>query len=201
LPIRRNFLAQSSHPVDETELAWRCQKSGAFSENLPTRPVPKTPAVVDSVARWYIFKQKIQIWVNFRRHCNGGCWYFLWPCCLLFGKMVYVCLLVHSVDIWYILPRFGMLYREKSGNPGCRTKILNFKQRRKKRRPLKRFREVAKSEIKIGHSFNIWKFKGYLHEQWKLCCSMSLGIADNIRSNPIRGRLSSANTKQQDYTV
>jgi hypothetical protein len=23
------------------------------------------------------------------------------------------------VVIWYISPRFGMLYQEKSGNPGC----------------------------------------------------------------------------------
>jgi hypothetical protein len=26
--------------------------------------------------------------------------------------------LVHFVINWYIFPRFGMLYREKSGNPG-----------------------------------------------------------------------------------
>jgi hypothetical protein len=28
-----------------------------------------------SIARWYIFKPKIQIWVNFGRSCNGRCWY------------------------------------------------------------------------------------------------------------------------------
>jgi hypothetical protein len=28
--------------------------------------------------------------------------------------------LVHFVVIWYILSRFGILYREKSGNPGHR---------------------------------------------------------------------------------
>jgi hypothetical protein len=26
--------------------------------------------------------------------------------------------LVYFMAIWYILPRFGMLYQEKSGNPG-----------------------------------------------------------------------------------
>jgi hypothetical protein len=27
--------------------------------------------------------------------------------------------LVYFVVIWYIFPRFGMLYQEKSGNPYC----------------------------------------------------------------------------------
>jgi phosphatidylglycerophosphate synthase len=42
------------------------------------------------------------------------------PFCLLYGQMV------NCLAIWYILwsfgiffPRFGMLYREKSGNPGA----------------------------------------------------------------------------------
>jgi hypothetical protein len=29
--------------------------------------------------------------------------------------------LVHFVVIWYIFSRLGMLYREKSGNPGSRN--------------------------------------------------------------------------------
>jgi hypothetical protein len=28
-------------------------------------------AVVDRVARWFVFKPKIQIWVNFGGSCNG----------------------------------------------------------------------------------------------------------------------------------
>jgi hypothetical protein len=31
------------------------------------------------VARWYIFKPKIPNWVNLIGHCNGRCWYILWP--------------------------------------------------------------------------------------------------------------------------
>jgi hypothetical protein len=27
--------------------------------------------------------------------------------------------LVYFVFIWYIFPRFGILYKDKSGNPGC----------------------------------------------------------------------------------
>jgi hypothetical protein len=30
-----------------------------------------------STARWYVFKPKIPIWVNFGGPCNGRCWYFL----------------------------------------------------------------------------------------------------------------------------
>jgi hypothetical protein len=30
------------------------------------------------VARWFVFKPKIQIWVNFGGSCNGRCWYILW---------------------------------------------------------------------------------------------------------------------------
>jgi hypothetical protein len=44
----------------------------------------------------------------------------LGPFCLFDGQMVYVFYvhLVHFLVIWHIFPRFGMLYREKSGNPG-----------------------------------------------------------------------------------
>jgi hypothetical protein len=42
-------------------------------------------------------------------------WYILWP----FGNVV---------AIWYIFPRFGLLCREKSGNPGLRRvkKTIHF---------------------------------------------------------------------------
>jgi hypothetical protein len=66
-----------------------------------------------SVARWYIFKPKNLLWVNFGRSCNGRCWYFftailsiLRPNGIVYGY------LVHFVLIWYIFTRFGMLYRE-----------------------------------------------------------------------------------------
>jgi hypothetical protein len=41
---------------------------------------------------------------------------FSWPFCLFYCKMV-IGNLVHFVVIWYIFPRFGMLHRERSGNP------------------------------------------------------------------------------------
>jgi hypothetical protein len=78
----------------------RCRRGGG-GEKVSTR-----------VARWYIFKPKIRIWVNFGRSCNGRCWVFLGPSCLLHGQMVYF------RAFWYSFVRFGILYREKSGNPG-----------------------------------------------------------------------------------
>jgi hypothetical protein len=50
------------------------------------------------VARWFVFKPKIQIWVTFGVPWIGKCWYVLWP----FG--IFHDLLVHFVFIWYIFP-------------------------------------------------------------------------------------------------
>jgi hypothetical protein len=79
-----------------------------------------------SVARWYIFQLKIQIkfwkvllWkmlVFFRAILSN-----LRPSGIFYGH------LVHFVAIWYIQSRFGMLYREKSGNPAqTRASRLTF---------------------------------------------------------------------------
>jgi hypothetical protein len=46
------------------------------------------------VARWYIFTQKIQIWVNFRGLWNGTCCYILWP-------------FANFMAVWYIICPFG----------------------------------------------------------------------------------------------
>jgi hypothetical protein len=46
-------------------------------------------------------------------------WSILRPLEILYGH------LVNFVVIWYILPRFGMLYQEKSGNPEVKATILH----------------------------------------------------------------------------
>jgi hypothetical protein len=56
------------------------------------------------VARWHIFKPKFPVWVNFEGFCNGRFWSILWPFYLFYGHLVYF------IVIWYIFPRFGMLY-------------------------------------------------------------------------------------------
>jgi hypothetical protein len=74
------------------------------------------------VARWYIFKPKIQIWVNFRGPMIGKCFYILWPFGIFYRHLEYF------MTIWYtkyafvtFFSRFGIMYEEKSGNPDLDT--------------------------------------------------------------------------------
>jgi hypothetical protein len=47
------------------------------------------------VARWFIFKPKIQIWVNFRATCNRKLCYILWPFGQFSGHLVYFIALLY----------------------------------------------------------------------------------------------------------
>jgi hypothetical protein len=67
------------------------------------------------VARWFVFKPKIQIWEGL---ANGRCWYTLWTLGPFYGILLYFMDMVKFVEIRYILSHFGILYQEKSGNPG-----------------------------------------------------------------------------------
>jgi hypothetical protein len=40
------------------------------------------------VARWFVLKQKIPIWVKFGGHWNGKCCYILWPFGIFYGNLV-----------------------------------------------------------------------------------------------------------------
>jgi hypothetical protein len=51
------------------------------------------------VARWYIFKPKIPLWVNFGRPWNRKGWYILWPFGIHCGHLV-----IYLVAIWFIFP-------------------------------------------------------------------------------------------------
>jgi hypothetical protein len=65
------------------------------------------------------FQTKIAIWVNFEGSSNGRYIYILWtlhrpilrPFHTFYGHLVFF------VVIWNVFPRFGILYREKIGNP------------------------------------------------------------------------------------
>jgi hypothetical protein len=69
------------------------------------------------VARRYIFKPKIQLWVNFGGSYNRRCWYILCP----FGR--FCGHLVHYLVIWHIFPvlvccdkkNLATLYESKRG--------------------------------------------------------------------------------------
>jgi hypothetical protein len=71
------------------------------------------------VARSFIFKPKIQIWVNFGGSCNGRfCYiYILWHLAN-FPTIRYI-LLHYGIFYGHLIyfPRFGILCHEKSGKP------------------------------------------------------------------------------------
>jgi hypothetical protein len=82
--------------------------------------------VLVRVARWHIFKPKIPIWVNFGGSPNRRCWYVLRPFGLYFnGSLVYLLMLGKFYGYLVYFSRVGMLYQEKSGNPGacCATQM------------------------------------------------------------------------------
>jgi hypothetical protein len=45
--------------------------------------------------------------------CFTAIWYILWPFGVFCGHLEYF------MVTWHILPRFGILYQEKSGNPAA----------------------------------------------------------------------------------
>jgi hypothetical protein len=78
----------------------------------------QTECRVSRVARWYIFKPKIPVWVNFRGSCNGRCWYILLRLGPFYGHLIHfttICYILWQSGIFF--PRFGKSHQEKSGNP------------------------------------------------------------------------------------
>jgi hypothetical protein len=56
-------------------------------------------SVARRVARWYIFKLKIPIWVNIGGPWNGKGWYILWPFGICYGHLFGI-LCGHLVIYW-----------------------------------------------------------------------------------------------------
>jgi hypothetical protein len=63
----------------------------------------------------YFSKPKIPDWVYFGGPLNRKCWYILWSFGIFYNH--FVSFMVYFVVIRLNFPRFGMLYRVKSGNP------------------------------------------------------------------------------------
>jgi hypothetical protein len=98
-----------------SRIAATCGRSGEWVLTDPRR-----------VARWFVFKPKIPIWVNFGGTWIGKCLYILWPLGISYGDLGYFMTIwyilysfgtfcihwVHFVFLWYIFPE------EKSRNPG-----------------------------------------------------------------------------------
>jgi hypothetical protein len=70
--------------------------------NCVTYVCANTWCCVIRVARWYIFRPKIPIWLNSERSCIGRFCYILWTLGLFYGHWIYF------MAIWYILWPFGI---------------------------------------------------------------------------------------------
>jgi hypothetical protein len=80
------------------------------------------------VARWFIFKPKIQIWVYFVGSFDGRGWCILWPFSQFSGRLVYFPLLLHFYPFWYVVAR-------KIWQPGISgSALLEIETRLPKRR-------------------------------------------------------------------
>jgi hypothetical protein len=55
-----------------------------------------------TVARRFVFKPKIQTWVNFGGSCTGRCWYILWTLGPLYSLLLYF--MDFWCSSWYIFP-------------------------------------------------------------------------------------------------
>jgi hypothetical protein len=69
------------------------------------------------VARWYIFKPKISIWVKIGGPLNAKCCNVLLSFEIYYGHLVYFMAICNLGVIWYIFPRFYLLCQVKSGSP------------------------------------------------------------------------------------
>jgi hypothetical protein len=75
-------------PCPSARRATKIRKKGELILLSLTQPVAKNLAVQGRVARWFIFKPKIQIWVKFLGPWNGKCCNVLCPFGILFGHLV-----------------------------------------------------------------------------------------------------------------
>jgi hypothetical protein len=92
------FLRSAVHLPSPSEIVNWCKATDKAEIRGPDR------LTLTRVARWYIFKPKIHIWLNFGGSSNARCWYILWPLGLFYGPLVYF------VTIWYILLLFGTFF-------------------------------------------------------------------------------------------
>jgi hypothetical protein len=70
------------------------------------------------VARRFVFKPKIPIWVNFEGPQNGKCWYF----CVIWNFFTVIWYILWPFcNVVLIFRHFVIVYQEKSGNPDLAT--------------------------------------------------------------------------------
>jgi hypothetical protein len=93
------------------------------------------------VARWYIFKPKIQIWAKFGGSSNGGCWYVLCPFGIFHSHWVY------SMAIWYILRIFYLFF------PFCYVVARKLWQPWRSVKGLSNKQEQRVTQLKNGNTY------------------------------------------------
>jgi hypothetical protein len=97
-----------------------------FGNSLLKEPEKISSLFQSGLPDGIFFNQKSQYrYTYFEEPWNGKCPYILWPFGSFYGHLVYF------MVIWYIFHRFGVLYKEKSGNTGFKGKLfLRFRMRK-----------------------------------------------------------------------
>jgi hypothetical protein len=91
---------------------------GRYTERKTKFWGPREGLVTTRVARCFVFKPKIQLWKNFGGSCNGRCWHILLTLRPFYGLLLYFMDIRYICDNLVYFSRFGILFQEKSGNPG-----------------------------------------------------------------------------------
>jgi hypothetical protein len=127
------------------------------------------------VARWYVFKPKIQIRVNFGGPCIRRCWYILGPLGPFYG------LLVYFMDFWYILWLFCIFFpflvfcAKKIWQPWVQVDVFSsLKRQRAKVQPGETLFAVRVTGL--GETFDFWPIVYF-----------KLFFFQNSKSSPIFG--------------
>jgi hypothetical protein len=76
----------SEWKVDENVCSYQCSAAMTGSPFLRAGLAERQAS---RVARWYILKPQIPLWVNFGGPWNGKCWYILWPFGIFHGRLVH----------------------------------------------------------------------------------------------------------------
>jgi hypothetical protein len=71
------------------------------------------------VARWFIFKPKMPIWVNLVGSFKGRCWYILCPFGLSYGHLVFLCPFLCILGSFWYFVLFWYAVSRKIWQPCC----------------------------------------------------------------------------------
>jgi hypothetical protein len=103
----------SSHPFEKHIAAYDPSLFLRFYAQTKEGGSSSTPGPPDLGKFWRVLQWKMLVYFM----CI---WPILWLLEIFYGH------LVHFAVIWYIFPRFGMLYQEKSGNPAAHPLFVSL---------------------------------------------------------------------------